>query len=441
MTNSFYEMVEGLWSIRLDKLEKEVIDAACKAVLDSIGVAIIGFEYDDIARELAEDLAFKYDKGSCVLGGWWKTRRSNAAAINAYLSHALDYDDWLRLGYVHAGSVIIPGLLAYSEKRFSWGQLLENVVFGYEIMARVGAALGSGHYRYWHSTSTAGGVALAITLSRLLGFTIDEAVHAGAVAGYYCAGLWGFNSAGGGVKPFSPFNAVLTAIYSTKLVEHGARTNINLFGSEKGFNRVSDSLDESILVKPPWRWAILKNGYKIYPCCRHTHTAIEAALKIKEELNNRLESVRGIEVYTFKEAIDVANLDKPANVYEARFSLKYLIAISLYYGEVTLDSIIKGLNNPSIFNLMKKVAVKLSPEYSHLYPEEQPTRLVVILDRGDVIEKMVRIPLGDFGKPVPLNKLYHKTFSQIKSRISKKIFTDIYNILCKRLFNHEVELI
>jgi len=96
--------------------------------------------------------------------------------------------------------------------------------------------------------------------------------------------------------------------------------------------------------------AVLKNGCKIYSCCRHTHTAIEAALKIKEELNNRLESVREIEVYTFKEAIHIANLDKPTNVYEARFSLKYLIAISLYYGKLILESIIKELNNPSIFN-------------------------------------------------------------------------------------------
>jgi len=50
-------------------------------------------------------------------------------------------------------------------------------------------AFGSNHYRYWHSTFTAEKAALAITLSRLLGFTIGEAVHASAVAGYYCAGL------------------------------------------------------------------------------------------------------------------------------------------------------------------------------------------------------------------------------------------------------------
>jgi len=439
MRNFLFELVNDIWDVKFSNFSEAVKEAALKALIDSLGVGILGYEYDELGKDFVNKVAFKHQEGATVLGGWWRSSVPITAGANAYLCHCLEYDDWLRAGYVHAGTVIIPALFAYAENRVNWGELIENIVIGYELMARIGAGLGRVHYQFWHSTATAGRVALAITLARMLGFSPEEAVHSGALAGYFCGGLWGFNVMGGGVKPFSPFNTVITGIYSVELISSGGRTNTYLFETEKGLSLLSKNIDFNVMVEPPWSYAIVENGFKVYPCCRHTHTAIEAALKAREEVDGQLNDVRSINVYVFKEAKEIAGIEKPTNVYEAKFSLRYLTALALVKGEVNLLNIRNGLKDPTVKSMMLKIRIESLREFDERYPREQPSRVSIVLENGERIEVEERVPTGDPRKPVSLDELLNKVM-RYGSKKSKKVITQLYEKLRKELYGEMVKI-
>jgi hypothetical protein len=66
-------------------------------------------------------------------------------------------------------------------------------VAGYEVGIRVGEFLGRSHYRIFHTTGTAGTVAAAAAVGRLLGSMPPEQMHhAFGSAGTQAAGLWEF---------------------------------------------------------------------------------------------------------------------------------------------------------------------------------------------------------------------------------------------------------
>lgn len=439
MRNILFELVNDIWDMKFSNFNDVVKEAALKALIDSLSVGILGYEYDELAKDFINKVACKHQRGATILGGWWKGSVPIAAGANAFLCHTLEYDDWLRPGYVHAGTIIVPALLAYAENRVSWRELIENIVIGYELMGRIGAGLGRGHYQFWHATATAGRVALAVTLARMLGFSPEEAVHSGALAGYFCGGLWGFNVMGGGVKPFSPFNTVLTGIYSIELISSGGRTNTYLFETEKGLSLLSKNIDFNAIMEPPWSYAIIENGYKVYPCCRHTHTAIEAALKAKEEIGNQLNYVRSVDVYVFKEAKEIADIENPTNIYEAKFSLRYLTALALVKGEVDLLSIRNGLRDPIIKNMMLKIKIKPIKEFDERYPREQPSKVSIVLENGERIEVEEEVPRGDPRKPVSLDELLNKV-TKYGSKKSKKIATQLYEKLRKELYGERVKI-
>ena len=429
-----FEMVDSLWDIEFNKLDSRVKHEAIKALIDTLGVGILAYEYDNVASNFTRKTCLKSLYGATVLGGWWRSHKLLASASNAFLCHALEYDDWLRIGYIHAGCVIIPGLLSISEDSHTWADLLTNIVLGYEIFARLGAALGRGHYRYWHTTSTAGGMALAIVASRMKGLSLEEAVHAGALAGYYSGGLWGFNTAGSSVKPMSPTHAVLVGLISSNIISSGARTETRIFNVDKGLRVITKDINFDMLVSPGWDYAILYNGYKLYPCCRHTHTAIEASKNVYLDLGSSIMDVDRIEVYIFREAISVAGLDNPRDVYQARFSLKYLVALALKYGRVDLINIIEGLDDGEIRNIMRKIYVYEEPSYSSMYPQAQPCR-VIVRQRGKILsEQYVEVPIGDPRRSVDLDKLLDKSLKFLKPNSKEKLL-GIYHKLKNGQFN------
>jgi len=52
-----------------------------------------------------------------LLGTNHYTTRRAAAIGGAFLAHSIEYDDWLAPGYVHAGSIVVPLILAYGDEK------------------------------------------------------------------------------------------------------------------------------------------------------------------------------------------------------------------------------------------------------------------------------------------------------------------------------------
>ena len=113
--------------------------------------------------------------------------------LAAALSHIAETDDLHRSSVTHPGCVVVPvALLLGAELGRSGPEVLRAVLAGYEVMIRIGNALGPSHYRIFHNTATAGGFGAAAAAATLLELDEDGWVHALGNAGTQAGGLWQF---------------------------------------------------------------------------------------------------------------------------------------------------------------------------------------------------------------------------------------------------------
>ena len=89
---------------------------------------------------------------------------------NAAASHVAEQDDVHNGSVFHPATVVFPPALAVAQALGASGrELLTAVVAGYEVGIRVGEFLGRSHYKVFHTTGTAGTLAAAAAVGRLLG--------------------------------------------------------------------------------------------------------------------------------------------------------------------------------------------------------------------------------------------------------------------------------
>ena len=116
-----------------------------------------------------------------------------AALVNAAASHHAEQDDVHNGSVFHPGSVVFPPALAAAQALGRSGaELLCAAVVGYEVGIRVGEFLGRSHYKVFHTTGTAGTLAAAAAVGRLLRLAPAQMLDAFGSAGTQSAGLWEF---------------------------------------------------------------------------------------------------------------------------------------------------------------------------------------------------------------------------------------------------------
>jgi 2-methylcitrate dehydratase PrpD len=119
-----------------------------------------------------------FDHLACLRAG---RRVAPASLGDAAAAVALDRDD------VHWPSLTHPGAIVWTAVRAAGaeGELRWRAAHaGYEVTARLGAALGPDHRRHWHATTTAGTVGAAVAGALVLGNDpVAAAGHAISVAG------------------------------------------------------------------------------------------------------------------------------------------------------------------------------------------------------------------------------------------------------------------
>ncbi|MEB2836530.1 MAG: MmgE/PrpD family protein [Desulfurococcales archaeon] len=359
-----------------------------KALADTLAVAAAAPRLNPQAARLALSIAGQ--RGAVpILGLAEAAPPLEAALANAILAHSIEYDDWLPPAYVHAGSIVVPLTLSLAfEKPLS--EALRLIVAGYEAAYQAGALLGRGHYERWHSTATAGAAAAAAVTALSSPGNGDPAALSSALclALNYAGGFWSALRTEPFYKPLSPANAVATGYLAAKAaLERPSNCSDAL--REVVHLLVSESPAPSRGGEP----GILFNEYKFYPTCRHTHSAIEAA----ERLSGRVPTpdiVSSVEVRVFGEAARVAGLGWPRSLEEARFSLRFLVAVALARGTPSFESLREAIGDPRVRALFEKTRVAEDPEFTRQYPERQPAFIRIRLESGDVLEQYIPAPKG-----------------------------------------------
>jgi 2-methylcitrate dehydratase PrpD len=345
--------------------------------------------------QLAEATVFR--------GGRHRTDRVSAAVANAVAADWLELDEGYRMTPCHAGLYVLPALLAEAEARnLAFGEMLRALVLGYEIVTRVARAWTpramnmQSHGRY-SAVGAAAGIALARgadarTLVDALGTAVTligpsprnhlaEGILARNV--WPAAGAWSGSMAlewaecGIAGAPGAFFD-----VYSTVL------------GGEAHPDRLTEALGA--------RWAIEDSYTKIYACCQHLHSAVEATLAMRQRLLARgsLDDIAAVRVETHDLALPLVNY-RPQTTLGAKFSMPHAIAAAIVTGTGGAQAFAAGtLAEPALGRLRERVTV--APWTPGLPPpNDRPARVTVELRDGGRIEAECLSAAGGPDRPLP----------------------------------------
>jgi 2-methylcitrate dehydratase PrpD len=159
------------------RLPPRVVERAKHHLLDTLAAMISGSQLLPGRRAIEFARAQGGNEEACVIGSDIVTSATMAALANGMHGHSDETDDTYYLALVHPGCSIVPAALAMAERTRSGGAALLNaIVAGYDVCARLSQALGIEKFRsYGHSTHSMGGM-------------LGSAVAAGALARLDAAG-------------------------------------------------------------------------------------------------------------------------------------------------------------------------------------------------------------------------------------------------------------
>jgi 2-methylcitrate dehydratase PrpD len=194
------ELIEFTHGLKLESLPADIVSRAKECLLDSLGCALFG-SLQPWAKIMADEMMAEGSRGHSTVIGHRQTLAAPAAALcNGTAMHGFELDDLLDEAIVHPGAIIIPAALAAAESIDASGaRLLLGIIAGYEILNRVGLAVGlEPAYRGFHKTSVIGPVGAAVAAGVVLGLTPAQLASATGLACSTSSGIKSFAAGTGG---------------------------------------------------------------------------------------------------------------------------------------------------------------------------------------------------------------------------------------------------
>ena len=407
------QLADFLTELSFDHLPGDSVGMAKLCFLDWLGSAIAGAPAKSTEAMLAVARDLGGNEEATLVPNGKKTSAFLAALVNGAASHVVEMDDLHKASIVHPAAPVMPAALAVAEREGASGEdLVAAIVAGYEVAIRCGEAMGTSHYKYWHSTATCGTFGAAAAAGKLLGLERDQLVAAFGSAGTQAAGLWAFLAEGTMSKQLHPAKAAADGLLSALLAQQGFTGASRIFEDEKGFCRaMAQEADLTRLTdglgKPPFR--IQETCFKSHAACYHIHSAIDAALQICREHTVAGNSVQAITARLYGVAVELLGNVQPANPYVAKFHVPFCLATAVQYGAVGVDAFTEErLASNVLRDLMAKATLAHDPELDKDHPAKFPAIVEIVTKAGDKYSARVDYPKGDSKNPMTSEELVAK---------------------------------
>ena len=280
--NPLDHVVDHIVSVDFDSLPQEVIDKAKTFLLDSIGVGIAGSagaDIDRLKRTVAQWGAG--DEATVWLTGE-RLPAMQAAIVNAYQIHCLEFDCVHEGAVVHPMATMLSAVMAWAERASRHGQpvsgrdLITALAVGVDMAAVLGMA-SKAPIRFFRP-ATAGGFGATAAIGKLAGFNRDQMRDAlGAmygqtsgtlqphVEGSMLLGLQiGFNARG--------------AISACDLAAAGIRGPHDILTGRYGYLHLYEMGDfdlDPVLASLGSEWQVARLSHKPFPSGRLTHGVVD----------------------------------------------------------------------------------------------------------------------------------------------------------------------
>jgi 2-methylcitrate dehydratase PrpD len=382
-------------------------ERATMALVDTVACLFAGKDAEPTRR--AREVISKWGAGPCTLIGRGWSAAPWAALVNGTAAHALDFDDNDTPAASHPSAVLFPCLIALAEERDLGGrELLDAYLVGLEVMSRIGEAVNMTHYsRGWHATATLGVLGAAAAGARLLRLDSTAASTCLSLATSMAGGLR--SQFGTMAKPLHAGLAGKSAVLAACLAEGGFSASMDSLDGPLGFRSMFagdgspgfQDLERS-LGRP---LAIVQYGLSVksYPCCYYSARSIDAALELRREHQFEFRDVDRVVVELSDRNAQIISVDAPSTPDEARFSLRYCLAVAFVKGKPAIEHFTEeSLSDPELRDFMKRIEIKPYPgnaASSDLTPEE-PDTVTISLEDGSRMAKTIRHAKGSSHLPL-----------------------------------------
>ena len=400
-------------TLELPDVPAPVLRRAEELMIDWFGSALAGKG----ARPVETLTAFAEamgpaDGASEILIHRRRTSPYMAAFANAAASHFAEQDDVHNGSVFHPASVVFPPALAVAQAEGASGaDLLAAVVAGYEVGIRVGEFLGRSHYRTFHTTGTAGTLAAAAAVGRLLRLTPERMLNALGSAGTQSAGLWEFLRDGADSKQLHTAHAAGAGLAAAYLARDGFTGARRILEGRQGMAAgMSTDADPSRLVDGlGTRWALAETSFKYHASCRHTHPAADALQQVMRANALSAGDVKRVVARVHQGAIDVLGpVVDPTTVHQSKFSMGTVLGLIAVDGRAGLAEFDAHYRDPAVTAFRDRVAMELDDEVDRAYPARWIGKVTVETVDGRRLDGRVDEPKGDPGNTLSPAELEEK---------------------------------
>ena len=282
-------LVGHLVNTKYEDLPLDCIQYCKLLIMDSLGVVFPG-SIAPGCREIVK-LAENWggDSGSSLLIYGNKTSPPLAALANSTMMHALDFDDTLDVSALHTFVTVLPTALATVEalgEKVSGKQFIAALILGVDIICRL--SMGIRRPLSWIRTATCGSFGSAAAAGKILNLNHDDMSNALGIVYSQTAGNAQGLLEGRLVKRMQPGFAASAGVLSAFLAMNGITGSRNFLEGPYGFYRLYEQGEydvEPVIDKLGEHYTILDLSIKPYPCCRMTHSSIDATLRLRNQIS------------------------------------------------------------------------------------------------------------------------------------------------------------
>lgn len=347
-----------------------------------------------------------------VIGQGATTSPMMAALANAAASHVVEQDDVHNGSVFHPAAVVFAPALAVAQSIGASGaQLMAACVVGYEVGIRVGEFLGRSHYRIFHTTGTAGTLAAAAAVGRLLELTPAQMQHAFGSAGTQSAGLWEFLRTAADSKQLHTAHASAAGLMAAYLAQDGFTGAQDIFTGSQGLaaGMSQDANPAKLTDGLGTRWATAETSFKWHSSCRHTHPAADALLQVMQQHGLQPTDLAQVNCHVHQGAIDVLGpVVSPATVHQSKFSMGTVLGLAARFGYAGLTEFDEHYLSDQTVALREKVSMVLDAEVDGAYPQRWIGKVTVLTTDGRTLQGRIDDPKGDPGNTLTREELTAK---------------------------------
>jgi 2-methylcitrate dehydratase PrpD len=383
-------------------------------VLDLLGVTLAGAssghgEMDGLIAAFAGP-----GGASSIIGTGRRASPRDAAMVNGYAAHLLEFDHATLDPIGHPGVTILPSILALAEARGTTGrEVLNAYLVGQEVHARLGQAqTEKWSYRdSWLPLGHIGVVSAAAAAARLLALTPRQTAHCLGLACHHAGQLVVSN--GTLAKPLGAGQAARLAVEAALLAELGITAASNVIERPNGFAETflgsnSEALADALSrLGGPSHLEQTGVAIKRYPSCYGTHWSVDALRIILEEQHVVISDIDTVELVYPR---DVAFLDDPhpADIEASRFSMQFCLAACLIDGHPRLESFEdRRTRDPRFLAALERIVAR--PHHASVGSPLCWRHLVTVTTRhGERYECAVKRPRGHPRNPITADEVIEK---------------------------------